>query len=119
YWRPGNPVSIDFLPQAEEGWLRDAKRDTPRATLRSLLRGVLPDRLADTLADRVGLEGPLANATDAALQQVEERLSGWTFQPTGTEGFAKAEVTIGGVSTAELSSKTMEARRVPSLYVIG
>ena len=119
YWRPGNPVRIDFLPQAGEGWLLDAKRDTPRATLRSVLRGVLPDRLADTLAERLQLEGPLANATDAALRQAEERLAGWTFLPNGTEGFAKAEVTIGGVSTAELSSKTMEARRVPGLYVIG
>ncbi len=119
YWRPGNPVSIDFLPQAEEGWLLGVKHDAPRATLRSLLRGVLPGRLADTLADRVGLEGPLANSTDAVLRQAEERLGDWTFQPTGTEGFAKAEVTIGGVSTAELSSKTMEARRVPGLYVIG
>ena len=119
YWRPGNPVSIDFLPQAEEGWLLGVKHDAPRATLRSALRGVLPGRLADTLADRVGLEGPLANSTDAVLRQAEERLGDWTFQPTGTEGFAKAEVTIGGVSTAELSSKTMEARRVPGLYVIG
>jgi len=119
YWRPGNPVKIDFLPLAGEGWLLDAKRDMPRATLRSVLRGVLPDRLADTLAERIALEGPLANATDAALRQAEERLAGWTFLPSGTEGFAKAEVTIGGVSTAELSSKTMEARRVPGLYVIG
>jgi predicted Rossmann fold flavoprotein len=119
YWRSGDAVGIDFLPQAGEGWLLDAKRDTPRATLRSVLRGALPDRLADALAERLGLEGPLANATDAALRQAEERLADWTFLPNGTEGFAKAEVTIGGVSTAELSSKTMEARRVPGLYVIG
>jgi predicted Rossmann fold flavoprotein len=119
YWRSGDAVGIDFLPQAGEGWLLDAKRDTPRATLRSVLRGALPDRLADALAERLGLEGPLANATDSALREAEERLAGWTFLPNGTEGFAKAEVTIGGVSTAELSSKTMEARRVPGLYVIG
>jgi predicted Rossmann fold flavoprotein len=119
YWRPGAAVGIDFLPQAGEGWLLEAKRHTPRATLRSALRGALPDRLADTLAERLALEGLLANATDAALREAEERLAGWTFLPNGTEGFAKAEVTIGGVSTAELSSKTMEAKRVPGLYVIG
>jgi predicted Rossmann fold flavoprotein len=119
YWRPGAAVGIDFLPQAGEAWLLDAKRDTPRATLRSVLRGALPDRLADTLTERLGLEGPLANATDVALCEAEEQLADWTFLPNGTEGFAKAEVTIGGVSTAELSSKTMEARRVPGLYVIG
>ncbi|MXP42831.1 aminoacetone oxidase family FAD-binding enzyme [Altererythrobacter soli] len=119
YWRSGAPVAIDFLPQAGEGWLIAAKRESPRATLRSLLRAALPDRLADTLAERLALEGPLANATDAMLRAAEERLAAWTFLPNGTEGFAKAEVTIGGVSTAELSSKTMEAKRVPGLYVIG
>jgi predicted Rossmann fold flavoprotein len=119
YWRSGAAVAIDFLPQAGDGWLIEAKRQTPRATLRSLLRAALPDRLADTLAERLALDGPLANATDAMLRAAEERLAGWIFQPNGTEGFAKAEVTIGGVSTAELSSKTMEAKRVPGLYVIG
>jgi predicted Rossmann fold flavoprotein len=119
YWRSGAAVAIDFLPQAGEGWLIEAKRDTPRATLRSLLRAALPDRLADTLAERLALDGALANATDATLRAAEERLAGWTFLPNGTEGFAKAEVTNGGVSTAELSSKTMEAKRVPGLYVIG
>jgi predicted flavoprotein YhiN len=83
------------------------------------LRSALPDRLADALAERLVLSGPLAGATDAALRQAEERLSGWMFQPNGSEGFAKAEVTVGGVSTAELSSRTMEARRVPGLFVIG
>jgi predicted Rossmann fold flavoprotein len=119
YWRSGAAVAIDFLPQAGDGWLIEAKREAPRATVRSLLRAALPDRLADTLAERLALEGPLANATDATLRAAEERLAGWTFLPNGTEGFAKAEVTIGGVSTAELSSKTMEAKRVPGLYVIG
>jgi predicted flavoprotein YhiN len=83
------------------------------------LRAALPDRLADALSDRLGLEGALANMTDAALQDAEARLAGWPFRPNGSEGFAKAEVTAGGISTAELSSKTMEARRVPGLYAIG
>jgi predicted flavoprotein YhiN len=84
-----------------------------------VLRTALPDRLADALSDRLGLEGPLANVTDADLRNVEARLAEWTFLPNGTEGFAKAEVTVGGISTAELSSKTMEARRVPGLFAIG
>jgi predicted Rossmann fold flavoprotein len=119
YWRPGEAVGIDFLPQAGDGWLLNAKRSTPRASLRSVLRAGLPARLADTLADRLGLEGPLANVTDSVLREAEGRLADWRFLPNGTEGFAKAEVTIGGVSTAELSSKTMEAKRVPGLHVIG
>ena len=84
-----------------------------------MLRAALPDRLADALVERLGLEGSLANVPDAALREAEARLADWRFRPNGSEGFAKAEVTVGGVSTAELSSKTMEARRVPGLYVIG
>ena len=119
YWRRGDAVAIDFLPETDRHWLLRAKQDTPRATLRGLLRSALPARLADALAERLGLEGPIANAPDAALRDAEARLSDWHFLPNGSEGFAKAEVTVGGVSTAELSSKTMEARRVPGLYVIG
>jgi predicted Rossmann fold flavoprotein len=119
YWRQGKTVVIDFTPDREAGWLLEAKRTSPAATLRAVLRGVLPARLADTLVDRVGIEGALANVPDGTLGQMEDRLSGWQFRPNGTEGFAKAEVTVGGVSTAELSSKTMEARKVPGLYVIG
>jgi len=119
YWRRGEPVAIDFLPQAEPGWLIHAKQHAPRATLRSTLRAALPDRLADALDERLALGGPLANVPDTALRQAEAQLADWQFNPNGSEGFAKAEVTVGGVSTAELSSKTMEARRVPGLYVIG
>jgi len=119
YWRHGEVVGIDFLPSRPRGWLIDAKRDTPRVTLRGLLREALPDRLAMTLADRLWVEGAISNQTDAALRQAEERLADWHFSPNGTEGFAKAEVTVGGISTAELSSKTMEAKRVPNLYVVG
>ena len=119
YWRHGDPVAIDFLPDEERDWLVTAKQTTPRQTLRSLLKERLPDRLAVTLADRLDLPEMLGNTADAKLRQAQEQLSHWQFRPNGTEGFAKAEVTVGGVSTAELSSKTMEAKRVPSLYVIG
>jgi predicted Rossmann fold flavoprotein len=119
YWRRGEVVEIDLLPESRAEWLVRAKQDMPRATPRSLLRAALPDRLADALIERLGLDGPLANISDAVLREAEARLANWRFRPTGSEGFAKAEVTVGGVSTAELSSKTMEAKRVPGLYVIG
>ena len=119
YWRKGDPVAIDFLPDRGQGWLLEAKQANPRATLRGLLKDALPDRLAATLADRLAVEGILAGQRDAALRDAEARLAGWRFVPTGSEGFAKAEVTVGGISTAELSSKTMEAKRVPGLYVVG
>ena len=119
YWKPGESVVIDFLPDRQGDWLLDVKRDAPRATLRSLLRDALADRLADILAEKVGIETELGNASDKALRAAQERLKRWTFHPNGTEGFAKAEVTVGGISTAELSSKTMETKRIPGLFAIG
>jgi len=119
YWRPGEPLFVDFLPDESGDFLLDAKRAAPRSTLRAWLRERLPARLADILAERLGLEVEFGNAPDKALRGAGERLKRWTFQPNGTEGFAKAEVTVGGIATAELSSKTMEAKRVPGLYAIG
>jgi hypothetical protein len=119
YWRHGEQVGIDFLPSAGTSWLLEAKRARPRSTLRSALAAALPDRLAETLAERLGLEGELANLPDKALRAAEARLADWRFTPSGTEGFAKAEVTVGGIATDGLSSQTMEARRVPGLYAIG
>lgn len=119
YWQPGDEIAIDFLPDRGGGWLDGAKRAAPRATLRSLLREALPERLAITLADRIGVPSEVGNAPDKALRSAEARLADWRFRPNGSEGFAKAEVTLGGISTAELSSQTMAARRVPGLYAIG
>ena len=119
YWRHGEAIALDFLPDVPQGWLLDAKRSRPRGTLAALLRTHLPDRLADALAERLALPGDLGNLPDRKLEEAQRRLSAWRFMPNGTEGFAKAEVTIGGISTAELSSQSMEARRVPGLYAIG
>lgn len=119
YWRHGEAVGITFLPDAATDWLIQAKRDRPRAHLRTLLRERLPDRLADALADRLGLERELGNLGDKDLRAAQSRLADWRFVPNGTEGYAKAEVTAGGIATAELSSRTMEAAKVPGLYAIG
>lgn len=119
YWRHGAPVGIDFVPGAPRNWTLAAKRARPRATLRSLIGGHVPDQLAEALAARLGLPGDLANLADRALADAERRLSDWQFTPSGSEGFAKAEVTAGGIATAGLSSQTMAARHLPGLYAIG
>ncbi len=119
YWRHGELVGITFLPEAATDWLLEAKRDRPRTHLRTLLRERLPGRLADALADRLGLERELGNLSDKDLRAAQAKLADWRFAPNGTEGYAKAEVTAGGIATAELSSRTMEAARVPGLYAIG
>jgi predicted Rossmann fold flavoprotein len=119
YWRNGEPVAIDFLPDLPAGWLRQAKRDEPRLTLHRLLGRSLPDRLAGTLAEQLDLCGDIGNIADRALEGAERRLADWRFLPNGSEGFAKAEVTIGGISTTDLSSQTMQSKRVPGLFAIG
>ena len=119
YWRHGEPVTIDFLPTRSPGWLREAKGTTPRATVARTLATHLPDRLATTLTERLGLAGDLGNLADARLAVAEKTLATWRFLPNGSEGFAKAEVTVGGISTADLSSQTLAARRVPGLHAIG
>ncbi|HEY0084490.1 MAG TPA: aminoacetone oxidase family FAD-binding enzyme, partial [Allosphingosinicella sp.] len=119
YWRGGEPIAIDFLPDLEPDWLLEEKRARPRSTLKAALGRRLSERLADTLAERLTLSGELANLPDRKLAEAGQRLAAWLFHPNGTEGFAKAEVTVGGISTDGLSSRTLEARTVPGLFAIG
>ena len=119
YWQHRTPIAVDFLPDAGPEWLLAEKRARPRIALRRALGERLPERLADALLERIGLAGELGSLPDKALRAAGARLADWPFHPTGTEGFAKAEVTAGGISTADLSSRTMEARRVPGLFAIG
>ncbi len=120
YWRPGEAIQVDFAPDlnGKSSLLaslleRGARRDA--LALKQALRDVLPQRLAAQLAEAGAPEG----WSNAAIEAAERRVRGWEFRPSGTEGFEKAEVTAGGVDTAELDSKTMEARTVPGLYFIG
>jgi predicted Rossmann fold flavoprotein len=119
YWRSGETIGVDFVPDAQANWLAEAKRQDPRKPVRRMVEQALPARLAETLCDRLALDGPVGGISDRALAAAEQKLRGWRFTPNGSEGFAKAEVTIGGISTAELSSQSMEAKRVPGLFVIG
>jgi predicted Rossmann fold flavoprotein len=114
YWRPGQPVAIDLLPGVDlTGELRE------RRTLRPVLGAHLPKRLADRLADLHSNPKQGLALSDREIARLDEHLHGWPFRPSGTEGYEKAEVTAGGVDTAEISSKTFESKRVPALYFIG
>jgi predicted Rossmann fold flavoprotein len=120
YWRPGEPIQVDFAPEAngasrlvEPLLARGARRDA--IAFNQALRELLPQRLAGHLAD----VGAPAGWTNVALEAAERKLRQWGFHPSGTEGFEKAEVTAGGVDTSGLNSRTMEARTVPGLYFIG
>lgn len=120
YWRPGDRVGIDFLPDHDvPAWLLSEKRARPKATLKSTLDRVLSTRLAEALADKLALHGNLADQSDRKLAEAGALLDCWPFVPNGSEGYAKAEVTLGGISTDGLSQQTMEAKKMPGLYCIG
>jgi predicted Rossmann fold flavoprotein len=123
YWRPGEVISIDLFPgMVASEVLIDAKRSRPRMLLRSVLADFLPRAL---VAELQALhwshlaEKPLVEIGDQALRQLANYLQSWSVRPAATEGYRTAEVTLGGVDTDELSSKTMESRRHPGLYFIG
>jgi predicted Rossmann fold flavoprotein len=119
YWRQGEEVSVDFSAGADLGAaLAALKRERPKVSARTALAMLLPKRLADLLAADWS-EIPLADWRDADLRTAAQRVTQATFRPAGDESWAKAEVTAGGISTAALSSRTMEAKTVPGLYVIG
>jgi predicted Rossmann fold flavoprotein len=118
YWQQG-PITLNLLPGRDAaGFLLERKKARPKAGPGSVLSEVLPARLAATLA--VETEGArLADLPDRVLASMAAKLSAWQVTPSGTEGFAKAEVTCGGVDTRDLSSRTMAANAVPGLFVIG
>jgi predicted Rossmann fold flavoprotein len=116
FWRPGEPVEFDLAPGVnvmEPLLARNARRDSAAAA--QALRAFLPIRMAERWA--VINEPP--DWTNVSLALMEKKLHSWRVTPAGTEGYAKAEVTAGGVDTAELDAKTMESKKVPGLYFIG
>lgn len=120
YWEPGQEVSLDLLPELDVAELIDeARRQRPRIQLRTLLSEHLPRRLVELWSDRRWPDRRVADLSAADIRRVCEALQPWRLKPAGTEGYRTAEVTLGGVDTDELSSRTMEAARVPGLYFIG
>ena len=124
YWRPGLPVRVDFLPalpgRALEEWLAAEKAHASRAQVKNLLAERLPRRFCDLFCALYCPDTrPLSQVPDGRLTELCRRLHDWSFIPAGTVGYQRAEVTRGGVDTAELSSKTMECKKVPGLYFIG
>jgi predicted Rossmann fold flavoprotein len=118
YWSPGLELSVDLLPGEDARALLERKR-AAGAELHTALAGHLPRRFAQVWAELFAPARPLRAYTDAEVERAAALLHDWRIRPAGTEGFQKAEVTRGGVSTDELSSKTMESRRVPGLYFVG
>ena len=120
YWNEGQPVHIDLAPGTDTlGVLKGARKDQPKLALRTVLSNILPKRVGEWIAAETGCDGRIADLSDKKLQGVAQSINDWQVLPSGTEGYRTAEVTLGGIDTREVSSKTFEASAVPGLYVIG
>jgi predicted Rossmann fold flavoprotein len=119
YWKTGSPIQLDLLPQTDIASALSEAKQQSKKQVANALAAWLPSRLADTwTAQNSAWQRALPDTPDKALQQLAQALSQWTLTPAGTEGYAKAEVTAGGVDTKELSQQSMESRQ-PGLYFIG
>lgn len=120
YWQPGAELTLNLFPQGDaEAWLLAQQSGRRDAELKTLLGEVLPKRFAQRLCELLFVNKPMRQYRAAELHAIAGKLHAWPVVPNGTEGYRTAEVTLGGVSTEEISSSSMESRRVPGLYFIG
>lgn len=121
FWRPGDVLSIDLLPDQQDllATLKQLRRDKPTTLLARFLATALTKRFADSLCEWRDWSQPLQHCSNEQLEEIVMQLKAWQIKPSGTEGYRTAEVTLGGVDTRQLSSKTMMANDVAGLYFIG
>lgn len=120
YWHEGDAITVNLIPASDlYAKLRAARSSDGKKALTTIMGMHLPGRLVDFLKDDMGLTGNIADQSDVRLQAICDALSAWPLLPSGSEGYRTAEVTLGGIDTDGLSSKTMEAKSVPGLYFIG
>lgn len=124
HWKPGDPVVVNLKPDFDTfDWFMQKKKEGNRSIVRNLMSELFTARFSEKFTslylDASQHELPLPQVSEKQLQEFCAKIHAWTFIPSGTVGYSKAEVTRGGVDTDELSSKTMEAKKVPGLYFIG
>lgn len=123
YWREGLSVTVDLLPETNcQVFLTEQKQQQPKSMLRTVLSQLLPKKLVlelETMWWPEQAEKPLAELPELLLSGIADKIHGWKLKPSGTEGYRTAEVTLGGVDTNAVSSKTMESLKQPSLYFVG
>jgi hypothetical protein len=120
YWRKGDAITVDLLPGTDVfAYLKSARARTPKQEVRTVLAQLLPKRLAHRMVEAMSGDGRLAEISDKVLRSLAAHINAWRITPNGSEGLRTAEVTVGGVDTKGLSSKTMQAQSVPGLYFIG
>lgn len=120
YWQKGEKITINFAPEIDVyAQLIAEKKLKPRQEIQTFLAQFLPKNLADFFAQKISHDGNLADLSNQKIKEIADLVNRWSFVPEGTEGFAKAEVTAGGIDTDEISSKTFECKKVPNLFFIG
>ena len=120
YWREGDNVQINLLPDIDAAtWLIDERQKQSQTLITTVLKQKLPNRLVTHLTGRWFAAEKIGSASQSNLQSLGERLNQWAFKPGGSEGYRTAEVTLGGIDTDEVSSRTFELKRVPGMYAIG
>jgi len=120
YWKAGESISINLLPDVDAAELLTSRREKqPQIKLKTLLTELLPKRLVPVLFEQKIIEQPLQNLSKDKISEIAEKLQRWKIKPNATEGYRTAEVTLGGVDCDELSSRTMESKKVKNLYFIG
>ena len=120
FWQPGEAISINLLPHIDlPEWLAEQQRERANSELKTLLAELFTKKMAGLLADNWFASKPMKQYTHAELKAIAEQLDDWQLVPAGTEGYRTAEVTLGGVDTREVSSKTMESLKSPGLYFVG
>lgn len=120
YWREGEEIVVDLLPETDlPGRLKAQRRVAGKRALTTELAALLPQRLVSFLGQEIDLKGNIADLSDARIDALTAALRGWRLKPTGTEGYRTAEVTLGGICTSGIDSKSMMSKKVPGLYLIG
>jgi predicted Rossmann fold flavoprotein len=120
YWKDGDSITLDLLPNRDlANALKTARQTYGKRNVTTALNEVLPERLVSFLAQDLPLSGNVADLSDTRIDEITSRLRHWTLTPSGSEGYRTAEVTLGGISTDRIDSKTMMSRDVPGLFMIG
>ena len=120
YWKQGDAIEINMLPTMDiQVWLMQLREQGRKQALKTVLAEILPKRLVAYWCEHYIEDKPLPSLSKSDLKHISQQLHAWRFKPAGTEGYRTAEVTVGGVGTHELSSKTMESKKVSGLYFIG
>lgn len=120
FWREGDEIRVDMAPDVDAlATLKAARTATPRRAASTVMATLLPQRVAQVVSDDEGAQGNIADCSDKVLGRLAAAVNAWTFKPVGSEGYRTAEVTLGGVDTNDLDSRTMQAKGAPGLYFIG